>query len=299
MKKVLLLGGLLFVLCISPLAASEIYVTYIIGDCMVDLEGDGNWQDPLIEMELTKNSIVRTDFNGEIELKIEGSAVSIGPNTFMKVSDLLDRVGEKRKMRWLKKATKYAKVVGKSDERWAETALAGVRGDKAEEEELEWVVDFEEDEYMRAKELFEEGSYTSAIKIFEKVIEEDGIDTRGGEAAYFLGVSLFNSLRYRDALPYLVASIKDKGTPFYESALMNYAFTQYFLKNYREAIEGFTSYTEEFSEGDFVPYAFLMLGKCYKDMGLKREARVYFTRIEQEFSDSDVYMDAVEEMSGL
>jgi TolA-binding protein len=80
---------------------------------------------------------------------------------------------------------------------------------------------------------------------------------------------------------------------------MNYAFTQYFLRNFREAIEGFTTYTEEFSEGDFVPYSFLMLGKCYKDMGLKKEARIYFTKIEQEFSDTDVYMDALEEMKDL
>ncbi|UCB44291.1 MAG: tetratricopeptide repeat protein [Spirochaetota bacterium] len=299
MRKTLLLFGFIFVLCVVPLTASEIYVTYIIGDCMIDVEGNGKWQDPLIDMELKESSIIRTDFNGEIELEIDGNAVSIGPNSYMKISSLLEKVSEKRKMRWLKKATKYAKVVKKSDDKWSETALAGVRGDRAEKGELEWVEDFEDDEYQRGMELFEEGSYTTAIKIFAKIIEEDGIDTQGGEASYYLGVSLFNSLRYKDALPYLVESIKNKGTSFYESALMNYAFTQYFLRNYREAIEGFTSYTEDFSEGDFVPYSFLMLGKCYKDMGLKKEARVYFTRVEQEFSDSDVYMDALNEMKDL
>jgi TolA-binding protein len=299
MRKVLVVCGLLIVVCISPLAASEMYVTYIIGGCMIDLEGNGNWANPLIDMELTENSIVRTDSNGEMELEIEGSTVSIGPNSYTKISDLLEKVGEKRKMRWLKKATKYAKVVGKSDERYGETALTGVRGDKSEEEELEWVVDFEEDEYRRGKELFEEGSYTAAIDIFENVIEEDGIDTKRGEVSYYLGVSLFNSLRYEEALPYLSASIKDKDASFYESALMNYAFTQYFLRNYKEAIEGFASYTEQFDKGDFVPYAFLMLGKCYKEMGLKKEAKAYFIRIEQEFGDFDVYEDALNEMKGL
>jgi TolA-binding protein len=299
MRKVLVVCGLLIVVCISPLAASEMYVTYIIGGCMIDLEGNGNWANPLIDMELTENSIMRTDSNGEMELEIEGSTVSIGPNSYTKISDLLEKVGEKRKMRWLKKATRYAKVVRKGDERWGETVLTGVRGDKTEEEELEWIVDFEEDEYQQGKELFEEGSYTAAIDIFEKVIEEDGIDTKGGEVAYYLGVSLFNSLRYEEALPYLSASIKDKDASFYESALMNYAFTLYFLTNYREAIKSFTSYTKEFGEGDSVSYALLMLGKCYKELGLEREAMAFFTRIEQEFSDSDVYEDAIDEMKGL
>ena len=80
---------------------------------------------------------------------------------------------------------------------------------------------------------------------------------------------------------------------------MTYSFDQYFLRNYRAALEGFSSYTDTFTDSELVPYALLMLGKCYKDMGMKEQARRYFTRVKNDFRESDVYMDAVEEMGDL
>lgn len=299
MKKLSIVLTAALCFSITGLYASEIYVTYIIGECDVDIYGSGRWQDAVVDMYLTESSIVRTDYGGQMELEIDGNTVSIGSNNTVEINSLLERVTEKRKMKWLRKATRYAKAFKKDDEEWADMALAGVRGDKAEEEELEWVVDFEENEFSKGRELFEEGQYREAIDIFQAVIEEDGIGAEGGEASYYLGASLFNSLRYKEALPHLVESTKDKDTAFYESALMNYSFAQYFLRNFRRAIEGFSTYINDFSDGEFVPYALLMLGKCYKDMGLKKEARVFFTKIETEYRDSDVYMDALDEMKNM
>jgi TolA-binding protein len=296
MKKLIILIVCAFCFSVSGLLASEIHITYITGECNVDLYGNGRWQDAAVDMDLNQDSIVKTGLHGELELDIDGSTVSIGPGSTVSIDSLLEKVTEKRKLRWLKRATRYVKAVGKEDEQWSETALTGVRGDKAEEDELEWIVDFEDDEFTRGKGLFEEGDYTESVKVFNSILERDGIGAEGGEAAYYLGVSLFNSLRYKDALPYLVESTKDNTSPFYDSALMNYSFTHYFLRNYKEAIEGFSSYINAFSDGEFAPYALLMLGKCYKDMGLKQEARVYFTRIEKDYRDSDVYSDAVEEL---
>jgi len=280
MKKLIILIVAAFCFSVSGLLASEIHITYITGDCNADLYGNGRWQDAAVDMDLTEESIVKTGLHGELELEIDGSTVSIGPGSMVSIGSLFEKVTEKRKLRWLRKATRYAKAVGKEDDQWADTALTGVRGEMAEEDELEWVVDFEDDEVARGKMLFEEGDYTESIVVFNSIVETDGIGAEGGEAAYYLGVSLFNSLRYRDALPYLVESTRDSTSPFYDLALMNYSFTHYFLRNYKEAIEGFSSYINAFSDGEFVPYALLMLGKCYKDMGLKDEARVYFTRIE-------------------
>ena len=296
MKKLIILIVAAFCSSVSGLLASEIHITYITGDCNADLYGNGRWQDAAVGMDLTEESIVKTGLHGELELEIDGSTVSIGPGSTVSIDSLLEKVTEKRKLRWLRKATRYAKAVGKEDDQWANTALTGVRGEMAEEDDLEWVVDFEDDEFVHGKGLFEEGDYTESIKVFSGIVEKDGIGAESGEAAYYLGVSLFNSLRYRDALPYLVESTRDSTSPFYDSALMNYSFTHYFSRNYKEAIEGFSSYINAFSDGEFVPYALLMLGKCYKDMGLKPEARVYFTRIEKEHRDSDVYSDAVEEL---
>jgi len=81
--------------------------------------------------------------------------------------------------------------------------------------------------------------------------------------------------------------------------MMNYSFTHYFLRNYREAIEGFASIANDSKNEDLLPYALLMLGKCFKDMGLKKEARLYFTKIEKKYRESDVYKDTIDEMKDL
>lgn len=289
-----------FFASVSSLSAQEVIITYESGKCEVDLYGSGKWVDVSVDMELESKSIIRTGDNGELELIIDNNTVSIGQNRQIMIDDLLNKINEKKKIRWLKKATKYTKAIGIRDDSYSRTALAGVRGEKSEEEELEWFDDFgEEREFQSGKELFEEGKFTEAINIFSKIIAEEGIETEGGEVAYYLGISLFNSLRYKDAIPYLVESLKDKSAPYYESALMNYAFTQYFLGDYNNAIEGFNNYIKDFGEGDLKPYALLMLGKCYKDIGKKVDALIYFTKIEKEYKNTDVYIDAIEEMKGL
>jgi tetratricopeptide (TPR) repeat protein len=299
MKKLFVVFFLLPLFPVACLFASGIVVTYTSGSCDVDLYGNNMWRDVSVEMVLTSDSIVRTQTGGELELEINGSRISIGPGRTVAVRSLMNGVAEQNKFKWLKKAIRYAKAFGKDDDEWSETALAGVRGDKVDAEDLEWVVDFEDEEFARGRALFNEGRHKDAISIFDKITEQKGIGVENGEAAYYLGFSLFSTLRYEDALPYLAESISHTNRDFYESALMTYSFDQYFLGNYKEALEGFFSYINTFTDGELVPYALLMLGKCYKDMGQKDEARVYFMRVRDEFWDSDVYMDAVGEMKGL
>ena len=299
MKKLSILLCLVLFLPAVSLVASEIVVVYTSGGCDVDLHGNGTWRRAEIDMDLLEESVLRTARGGELELDIDGNTISIGPDRTVAVKALLPGLTEKKKFKWLKKATRYTRAVGKDDDQWSETALAGVRGEKVAGEDLEWVVDFEDEELARGKALFQEGDYSEAAGIFRGIIDEKGIGTEDGEAAYYLGFSLFSSLRYEDALPYLTESVSYRDADFYESALMTYSFDQYFLRNYREALEGFTAYTDNFTDSELVPYALLMLGKCYKDMGLKEQARRYFTRVKDDFRGSDVYMDAVEELGDL
>jgi tetratricopeptide (TPR) repeat protein len=299
MKKLFAVFSLLPLFPVASLFASEIAITYTSGCCEVDLYGNDMWRDASVEMVLTSDSVIRTGSNGDLELEINGNTITVGPGRTVEIRTLMKSVSEKNKFGWLKKATRYAKAFGKADNEWSETALAGVRGEKVDAEDLEWVVDFEDEEFARGRALFNKGRYKDAISIFGKITEQKGIDVENGEAAYYLGFSLFSTLRYEDALPYLTESIAHTNGDFYESALMTYSFDQYFLGKYKESLEGFSSYLETFADGELVPYALLMLGKCCKDMGLKDEARLYFRRVRDEFPNSYVYMDAVEEMEGL
>jgi len=302
MNKILFFVLTILFVSSTLLGFSDIFITYKSGECKVDIEGNGEWIEAAIDMELYSSSVIKTGPDGELEIEVDEETVSIGRNSIMELNDLLERVGEKKKTGWLKNISKYAKSIGKGDETYASTALAGVRGDDTGGEELEWFEDIEEGvikEYQTGKKHFEEGNYTKAIQVFTDIIDTEETVSFRDEVAFYLGVSLFNNLRYAEALPYLNESIANKRTYFYELALIHYSITNYFLKNYTRAIEGFNTYTEGFAEGYLKPYAVFMLGKCYKAVGKKEEARGYFTEVKEKYKDTDVYYDALTELRAL
>jgi TolA-binding protein len=47
------------------------------------------------------------------------------------------------------------------------------------------------------------------------------------------------------------------------------------------------------------PYAVFMIGMCYKEMGDTREAERYFREIKENYPESEIYTNALEEMKGL
>ncbi len=107
---------------------------------------------------------------------------------------------------------------------------------------------------------------------------------------------MFNNMQYEGSVYYLEESLKDKEAYYYEIALLNVSFANYFLKDYPKAIEGFKKYTVEFSNGEFEPHVLLMLGKSHKAVGEAEKAKSYFGEIVNKYKDTEVYTDAVNEM---
>jgi len=304
MKKITFIMVSIFFFTISQMCFSDIFISYKSGTCMVDINGNGSWQDAVIDMELNSSSIIKTGIDGELEIEIESDTILIGKNSLVSINGMIGKIGEKKKIGWLESVLKYTKSIGKGEEGHTSTALAGVRGEKREGDELEWFDDFEESEdpegeYQVAKAYFEEGKYTKAIPIFTEIIDKDETGPFKYEIAFYLGVSLFNNLRYREALLYLEESLADKSATYYGPALLHYSITHYFLKNYEKAIEGFRLYTDNFTGGDLRPYAVFMLGKCYKDIGRPEDARQYFIEIERRYKNTELYQDALDEIKSL
>ncbi len=304
MKKITFIMVPIFFLVISQMCFSDIFISYKSGTCMVDIKGNGTWQDAVIDMELNSSSIIKTGPDGELEIEIESDTILIGKNSLVNINGMIGKIGEKKKIGWLKSVSKYAKSIGKGEEGHTRTALTGVRGKKSEGNEFEWFDDFEESEdpegeFQVGKAYFEEGKYTKAIPIFTEIIDKEETGPFKYEIAFYLGVSLFNNLRYREALLYLGESLADKSAYYYGPTLLHYSITHYFLKNYEKAIEGFKLYTEYFAGGELTPYAVFMLGKCYKDIGRPEDARQYFMEIERRYKNTELYQDALDEIESL
>ncbi|MFW6139583.1 MAG: tetratricopeptide repeat protein, partial [Spirochaetota bacterium] len=226
---------------------------------------------------------------------------AIGRETTVSVNYIMQNLQQRKKASWFGGlANVFKSLLGKTEDQGA-TSLLGVRGKPEDEEEITWMGAFEEEEgagarFEKAKGLYQQGKYAEAINIFKEIIDNEELSGVREEAAFYLGSSLFKNVQYEQALGYLSESIQDKNAYYYEAALANYSFTQYFLENYPEAIQGFKTYTREFEEGTLRPYALLVTGKSYRAMGEPREARRYFSEITRSYPDSEVYQEAVKEI---
>jgi TolA-binding protein len=303
MKKQLCFFIMVFFLSTAWAGLSDIVILYESGECRVDLNGKGNWKDAAVDLKLNKSSVLKTGKDGEIELDIDGERISIGKETAVSISGLMEKLGERRKLAWFSNFTPVVKNLIGVRSAHTETALMGVRGVSEEEEELDWMGELEEDDstamFENGKELYKEGEYGKAINLFKEIIDKEEATPIRDEISFYLGSSLFHSMQYDEALIYLQQSMKRKDVYYYEIALLHYSFASYFSRDYRGAINGFDSYTREFSNGTFTPYALLMLGKSHKAIGEKEQAKCYFQEIQSAYKNTDIYSDAMNEIKGL
>jgi tetratricopeptide (TPR) repeat protein len=301
MKRAAYILVVFMVLTLSQIGHAEISISFKSGECAVDLYGDGNWENAILNMNLYRGSVVKTEADGKVEIEIEGEKIAIGSSTAVSINYIIDNLSKRDKVGWFQKITGlFHSMIGATGED-SDMVTLGTRGDLEAEEEIDWMGDFEEEDIIAqvetGKEYYTQGKYADAINVFSELIyNEDTADMRG-EVAYYLGSSLFNSVQYEEALPHLRESIRDKSGYYRQAALMQYSFACFFTGQYEKAIDGYITYIEEFEEGELKPYALLMIGKSYKATGNNESARVYFNEIKDIYEEPiDVYLDAVNEL---
>jgi TolA-binding protein len=281
----------------------ETIVLYTSGDSRIDIDGNGDWRKPQDGMLLIDGSIVQTGADGELEIEIDGERVSIGRDTQASIESLKRKLGERNKFAWFSNLSPVIKNIIGARSKQTETALMGVRGAASEEEGIDWMGGLAEDDpgirFESGRELYKEGEYGKAINVFKGLLESEGPAGSEYEVSFYLGSSMFHTMQYQESIPYLKESMRQKDAYYYEVALLHSSFARYFIQDYEGAIQGFGSYMRDFGEGAFAPYALLMLGKSYKVLGEREEAKQYFNRIRSGYRDTDVYYDAVSEMQEM
>ena len=236
-----------------------------------------------------------------MEIAIDGEVVALGSETTVPLRSLIENMRLRNSLGWFDSLSeRLDRMLGGKD-RQTGTASLGVRGESADEDEIAWMDDATtlEGDLERIREYYQRGEYGEAVSIGRAFVRRQSSTSIHHEIAYYLGASLFNALQYEEALPFLWEGIGDREAYFREPALIYYALACFFTGQHQRAIDGYITYLEEFEGGELAPYAILMLGKSYKAAGDVERALTCFREIEQHYTDSALYEDAVAELQGL
>lgn len=299
-RRTALILLLMLLACAQLALCEEIVLSFWSGDCFVDLEGEGRWVKAAVDMRLHTYSVVRTGKNGQAEIMVSGESVALGSETVIKVDSIVENLQVRDRMSWFQKVSRRFVISHASRDDKTESATLGIRGDLEGDEEMVWL-DYHDDDgleqgFIEGKTQYDAGNYARAITIFRDLAHDDQGRSLNGELSFYLGASLFNSVQYEEALPFLREAIRDREVHYREAALLYYSFSCFFTGQHNRAIDGFITYVEEFEEGELLPYALLMLGKSYKAVGDSKQATMYFRDIEEHYSHTEAYHDAVQEL---
>ncbi len=283
--------------------SADTRVIYKSGDIKVDMKGDGTWTEVLTDMQLSRSAIVKTGFDGIMEIDIDGERVVIGTNKYVRLGNIYEKVQEKKKMVWFSDLKRIINSVIGAGTREESAISLGIRGAEEDEEEILWMGDIEEERINSAIqqgiELYERNQYAEVVSLFTPVVKDEDCSQRRGEVSFYLGSSLFHNYEYAEALPYLHDSLTDRGAYYHEAAMMHLGFAYYFSEKYRKAIGVFEEYIDEYREGEFRSFALLMMGKSYLSLEDKGKAEKYFLEIKAKYGNTEVYDDAMEELRKL
>jgi tetratricopeptide (TPR) repeat protein len=303
MKRLVLGFGILLFFSTALITCADMVIIYKSGNCSVDIDGKGRWVQASLDMVLNAQSIVKTGPDAILEIGINGESVVVTGNSTVVVHTLQNRIRSKNRFTWFKGLNNAFHTMISGRGAGSDRMVLGVRGAKHEEGEVGWMEDIDStdlmEQYSRGVELYNNEQWGEAIEIFSKLVHNDDMVEMKGEISFYLGSALFNNVQYEEAIPYLVESIKQPDTFYREAALIHYSLALFFAGNYTESVRVCNMYGDEYTGGEFAPYAFLIAGKSYKNLGKSAEAKMYFNRIVNEYPQTGVYQDAVGELQGM
>lgn len=112
--------------------------------------------------------------------------------------------------------------------------------------------------YMLGNLAFEQKKYNLAVSYYNKSNEKNLGKAESAEIAFNKGYALLESGDFGKAKPYF-KSLKGKKTKYESSAAYYYAYSEYSLKNYDAALEGFLAIESQPEYIAFVPYYIIQI----------------------------------------
>ena len=155
---------LLILITAIPLVAEELLVEYVEGT--LEIKEGSRWAELYIGDMVPENSVIRLSDNGFTELSTRTVTVTLSHDGIYDTRSLL-RTGQKVASWDIGGVvnSKLSKLVSPAQQ--GETAVMGVRGAKADEDQLTWVEEGEE-LMEEGKRLLAEGLFAEAVPVFKE-----------------------------------------------------------------------------------------------------------------------------------
>ena len=135
------------------------------------------------------------------------------------------------------------------------------------------------EEFNFAAGLHDRGLHERAVQAFERFLTRFEDDKRAPRAHFYLGQSLVELARDREALPHFRSYVRSGEKPLRARALLRAGELQFRLGKPRLAVQSLSTLLDEGADGDVHEAALYFAGEAYGAAGDKKRARANYERL--------------------
>jgi tetratricopeptide (TPR) repeat protein len=282
---------LLILITAIPLVAEELLVEYVEGT--LEIKEGSRWAELYIGDMVPENSVIRLSDNGFTELSTRTVTVTLSHDGIYDTRSLL-RTGQKVASWDIGGVvnSKLSKLVSPAQQ--GETAVMGVRGAKADEDQLTWVEEGEE-LMEEGKRLLAEGLFAEAVPVFKE--GADWALTEDERSEYLFYAAYAYDLKGDNALALI--ALEDMALDS-DSAI----FTDYMLLKgkllienlaFADALDLFSQYLEYPDMGETTQVVYFLSALCHHGLDDYDQA-LKFLREAVEIDATSEYGQAAQRM---
>ena len=268
MKRFVLLACLILFASL-PLLAKDLLVEYVEG--ILELKEGANWAELNIGDMIPENSLIRLSGNGFAELSTQAFTVTLSDDGTYNTQSLL-RSGQKIASWDIGSVvnSKLSKLITPGEQ--GQTAVMGVRGAAADEDQLTWVE--EGGEYLeKGKQLLIDGLFDEAIPVFKEGAEWALTDEERYEHLFYTAYA--HSQKGENAVALMMLEDMEAGidSPFFPDYVLLKGKLLIENLGFNDALSLFTQYLKYPDMGETTQVVHFLSAVCYQGLDKTAEAR--------------------------
>ena len=280
-------------------------ITGIEGAVLVDAFGTGEYIEAILGESLYAESIVMTEYGGNAIIDVGGKIAELASESTLAIADLLESRDKKKRFRWVATIVDAVKSVFKAAKGSPEDVVLGGRAAKAEEAEIGWITDDEdEDAFDAAMDYVDAEDWGEAVALLREIVDPLPGTFLPGEIGFWIGHCQYQLENYGEALKGYSASLSEIeaepidpwSLPYYEEALFQTGSSSYFVGGYSEAIAAMESLIPKVSD-EYAPFAYMIMIDSLREAGGKESAKRYLEVAGTLFADTE-YSSGFDELAG-
>ena len=268
MKRFVLLACLILFASL-PLLAKDLLVEYVEG--ILELKEGANWAELNIGDMIPENSLIRLSGNGFAELSTQAFTVTLSDDGTYNTQSLL-RSGQKIASWDIGSVvnSKLSKLITLGEQ--GQTAVMGVRGAAADEDQLTWVE--EGGEYLeKGKQLLIDGLFGEAIPVFKE--GADWALTAEERYEHLFYAAYAHSQKGENAVALMMLEDMEAGidSPFFPDYVLLKGKLLIENLGFNDALSLFTQYLKYPDMGETTQVVHFLSAVCYQGLDKTAEAR--------------------------